>query len=155
MNLIINIKKLTASAQLPEMQTLGSAGGDLHADIAKPITLLPKSTIKIPTGLAMAIPHGFVGLIYARSGLATKNGISPANKVGVIDSDYRGEIIVALCNESDKAFIITPQMRIAQLIIQPVISPSFNDVNELEDTIRNIGGFGSTGCANILILGGV
>lgn len=81
---------------------------------------------------------------YARSGLATKNGISPANKVGVIDSDYRGEIIVALRNESDKAFIITPQMRIAQLIIQPVISPSFNDVNELEDTIRNIGGFGST-----------
>ena len=98
----INIKKLTASAKIPEIQTSGSAGADLHACIDKDVIIRTGDTVKIPTGIAMAIPEGYGGFIFARSGLATKKGLAPANKVGVIDSDYRGEIIVALHNHSNE-----------------------------------------------------
>ena len=113
--------------------------------MSEAVTVMPGTTEFIKTGIAMEIPTGLVGLIYARSGMACKKGLAPANKVGVIDSDYRGEIIVALHNHSDQPVTIEPQDRIAQIVLAPYITASFNEVEELDDTERGEGGFGSTG----------
>lgn len=142
---MINIKRLTPTAVIPEAQTSGSAGADLHACINEPIVIHPNMTAKIPTGIAMEIPCGYGGFVFARSGLATKQGVAPANKVGVIDSDYRGEIMVALHNHSNETCKIEPNQRIAQIVIMPIMTPIFNEVDNLDSTDRADGGFGSTG----------
>ena len=141
----INIKKLTPNAIIPTYGSADAAGADLYACINENVTIAPGETYLVKTGLSMEIPVGFAGLIYARSGLSTKKGLAPANKVGVIDSDYRGEIMVALYNQSDKPQNIEPGERIAQMVITPFIQGIFNEVDELSDTVRGEGGFGSTG----------
>ena len=141
----IKIQKLSNSAKTPEIQTSGSAGADIHACIDKEVIIRPGETIKIPTGIAMAIPSGYGGFIFARSGLASKKGLAPANKVGVVDSDYRGEVMVALHNHSNDIATITPGERIAQIAILPVILPVFEEAESLDETERGNGGFGSTG----------
>mgnify|MGYP004487368613 FL=1 len=141
----VNIKKLDERAVIPTYGTEYSAGADLYAILDGDLTIKPDQTEFIKTGLAMEIPYGYVGLIYARSGLACKKGLAPANKVGVIDTDYRGEIMVALHNHSDKEIIITNKERIAQLVLAPYLKAEFNQVESLEDTVRGAGGFGSTG----------
>ena len=141
----VNIKKLDERAVIPTYGTEYSAGADLYAILDGDLTIKPNQTEFIKTGLAMEIPYGYVGLIYARSGLACMKGLAPANKVGVIDTDYRGEIMVALHNHSDKEIIITNKERIAQLVIAPYLKADFNQVESLEDTVRGAGGFGSTG----------
>lgn len=141
----VKIKKLNDNAILPTYGTEFSAGADLYACMDEPVTLAPGETVLIKTGLAMEIPVGYAGLIYARSGLATKKGLAPANKVGVIDADYRGEIMVALHNHSTLATVVESGERIAQMVITPFLTANFIAVNELEDTLRGAGGFGSTG----------
>lgn len=141
----IQIKKLNNLAHTPTVETEGSAGADLYAATSYDIEIRPHETVKIGTGIAIAVPRGYYGGIYARSGLATKQGLAPANKVGVIDSDYRGEVIVALHNDTDEPQWIPAGSRIAQLLIQPVMRTDFNVVDELNDTERGNGGFGSTG----------
>lgn len=142
----IKVKRLNKTTQLPERQTSGSAGADIHADIAEPVVIRPKETIKIPTGLSIEIPNNEYGaFVFPRSGLSTKHGIALANKVAVVDSDYRGEIQIPLHNNSDKPFIVEPQMRVAQLVIMPVVCASYVDAYELSETDRGNGGFGSTG----------
>ncbi|MCM1466567.1 MAG: dUTP diphosphatase [Alistipes sp.] len=141
----VKIKKLNDNAILPTYGTEFSAGADLYACMDEPVTLAPGETRLIKTGLAMEIPVGYAGLIYARSGLATKKGLAPANKVGVIDADYRGEIMVALHNHSAIAAVVEAGERIAQMVITPFLTANFVAVNELEDTLRGTGGFGSTG----------
>ena len=141
----INIKKLDDKAVIPTYGSEFSAGADLYALLDAPISFEPGETILIHTGIAMEIPTGLVGLIYARSGMACKKGVAPANKVGVIDSDYRGEIIVALHNHSQNPVTIEPKDRIAQIVLAPYITADFNEVEELDDTERGAGGFGSTG----------
>ena len=131
--------------QLPCRASAGSAGVDLQAMIEAPITLEPQKLCRIPTGLAMELPDGYVGLVYARSGLGVKHGIALGNGVGVIDSDYRGEIQVGLCNLSDTAYTITPGDRIAQLVIAPVPPVEYVWSEELSETERGAGGFGSSG----------
>lgn len=130
------------------MPTFGSAqaaGADLYACLEAPVNIEPGQTVFIPTGLAMALPEGFVGLVYARSGLACKQGLAPANKVGVIDSDYRGEFMVALYNHGTEMRTVTHGDRVAQLVITPVLRPVYQEAETLEDTQRGEGGFGSTG----------
>lgn len=141
----INAKLLTSTAHLPEYSTAYAAGADLRADINEPLLILPHKTIKIPTGISLEIPEGYFGAIYARSGLSTKNGLRPANCTGVIDSDYRGNIIVPVHNDTDDAQIIEPGQKIAQIIFQKYKEAYFNEVDDLSKTSRNIGGFGSTG----------
>lgn len=141
----INIKKLKETAVIPTSGSPYSAGYDLYACIDKPTVIMPHTTQKIGTGLAIEVPVGYFGAIVARSGLATKHGIAPANKIGVCDSDYRGEYIVALYNQSDTPYTIQPGERIAQLIVMPYLSVEFTEVNELEETERGTDGFGSTG----------
>ena len=141
----VKIKKISPNAVLPTYGTENAAGADLSACLFAPITIDPGQTFVVKTGLTMAIPEGYVGLIYARSGLATKRGLAPSNKVGVIDSDYRGEIMVALYNQSELPQKIEPGERIAQLVIAPYLQGVFNEVDELSDTTRGAGGFGSTG----------
>lgn len=141
----ISIKKLSTMAKTPEMQTAGSAGADIHACIDKEIIIRPNETVKIPTGIAMEIPDDFSGFVFARSGLATKKGLAPANKVGVIDSDYRGEVMVALHNHSDEIATVSPGERIAQLVILPRVFAEYVEVENLSNTERGDGGFGSTG----------
>lgn len=141
----MNIKKLNPKAVIPTYGTPYSAGCDLYACIDEELVIPPHTTIKVPTGLAIELPEGMVGLIYARSGLATKRHLAPANKVGVIDADYRGELIVALHNHSNDNQAIAVNERIAQLVIAPVFQAEFNEVEELSDTVRGAGGFGSTG----------
>jgi dUTP pyrophosphatase len=141
----VKIKKISPNAVLPTYGTENAAGADLSACLFAPITIDPGQTFVVKTGLTMEIPEGYVGLIYARSGLATKRGLAPANKVGVIDSDYRGEIMVALYNQSELPQKIEPGERIAQLVIAPYLQGIFNEVDELSDTTRGAGGFGSTG----------
>ncbi len=141
----IKVKKLRANAVLPSYESQQAAGADLHACIDGDMTIQPGETQFIPTGLSMEIPVGCVGLIYARSGLACKKGLAPANKVGVIDSDYRGEFIVALHNHGTQPQIVAPNDRVAQLVIAPVFTPGFYEVTELSDTERAGAGFGSTG----------
>lgn len=141
----VNIKKLKENAVIPAYGSQNAAGADLYACIDAQLTIAPGQTILVPTGIAMALPDGYAGLIYARSGLASKKGLAPANKVGVIDSDYRGEIMVALHNHSSVGAVIEPQERIAQLIVTPYVTAAFQTVSELDDTARGTGGFGSTG----------
>ena len=141
----VNIKKLTPNAIIPTYGTEFSAGADLYSGMTESITINAGATEFIKTGIAMEIPVGLVGLIYARSGMACKKGVAPANKVGVIDSDYRGEIIVALHNHSNSAVTIEPGDRVAQIVLAPYVTAAFNEVDELSDTIRGDGGFGSTG----------
>jgi len=141
----VKFKKLTPNAIVPTYGTEFSAGADLYSGMTEPVIINAGTTEFIKTGIAMEIPEGLVGLVYARSGMACKKGLAPANKVGVIDSDYRGEIIVALHNHSDKPVTIEPKDRIAQIVLAPYITASFNEVEELDDTERGEGGFGSTG----------
>ena len=141
----LNFKKLTNLARTPSRGSEQAAGYDLYAATAYDIEIQPHQTVKIGTGIAVAIPEGNFGGIFARSGLATKKGLAPANKVGVIDADYRGELIVALHNDTDEIQIVEAGDRIAQLIILPFVPITFNEVSELNETERGIGGFGSTG----------
>ena len=141
----IRVKKLSPTAILPTYGSAEAAGADLYAFLETDVTISPGQTVLIPTGLAMELPKGYAGLIYARSGLGVKRGLAPANKVGVIDSDYRGEFMVALHNHGAVPQTIRHGDRIAQLLITPVITPGFTEVSTLSDTNRGIGGFGSTG----------
>ena len=141
----IDIKLLTKTAKIPTRGSSEAAGYDLYADIEKDIEIRPHTTEKIGTGIALAIPNGYFGGIFARSGLATKQGLRPANATGVVDADYRSQIIVALYNDSDEPQTITPGMRIAQLIVIPFLPLDFTQVDKLDDTQRGSGGFGSTG----------
>lgn len=141
----VNIKKLNENAILPTYGSEYAAGADLYACNTEKITIESHKTVLVPTGLSMEIPEGYAGLIYARSGIASKRGLAPANKVGVVDSDYRGEVMVALHNHSDIDAEIDVNERIAQLVIAPFLKVEFNETNELSDTVRGEGGFGSTG----------
>lgn len=141
----ISVKKLRSAAQLPTYGSGGAGGADLYACLDAEVVIAPGETAFIPTGLAMAIPAGCVGLIYARSGLACKRGLAPANKVGVIDSDYRGEFMIALHNHGTQPQTVAHGERVAQLVITPVLTPAYSEVEELDMTLRGAGGFGSTG----------
>lgn len=141
----INIKKLTETAILPERGSAYAAGYDLFADTEGKVEIAPHTTAMLPTGLAMEIPEGYFGGIFARSGLASKEALRPANCVGVVDADYRGEVKVALHNDSGEVRVITPGQKIAQLVVVPFLSVEFDEVDELSDTVRGAGGFGSTG----------
>ena len=141
----IRVKILRPGATLPAYGTAEAAGADLTACLEAPVTIEAGSTAFIPTGIALEVPTGCAGLVYARSGMACKQGLAPANKVGVIDSDYRGEIMVALHNHGSAARSIEPGQRIAQLLITPVLTPAYEEADTLSDTARDAGGFGSTG----------
>lgn len=142
----VKFKRITKTAAIPTRGSKYSAGFDLSADINEPILILPHTTVKIPTGLTFELPKGTFGAIYARSGLATKQGLKPANCVGVCDEDYRGEYIVALYNDSNEARIVEPHQRIAQLVITPYLQiDELIEVDSLSKTKRGDGGFGSTG----------
>lgn len=141
----IKIKRLSEEATIPTRGSEYSAGYDLYANIEKPVSIKPHETVKIGTGWAIEIPDGYFGAIFARSGLATKEGLRPANCTGVCDSDYRGEYIVAIHNDSDVVREITPHERIAQLVVIPYLYIDFKETDELSDTSRGRGGFGSTG----------
>ncbi|MBQ9942111.1 MAG: dUTP diphosphatase [Christensenellaceae bacterium] len=141
----IPVKILDKRAQMPTFGSAYSAGADLHACLTSPVSLAPGQTLMISIGIAMEIPKGYVGLVFARSGLALRNGLAPANKVGVVDSDYRGEFHIALHNHSEKVQIVQPGDRIAQLIIMPAPPVEFMLTDELSATERGEGGFGSTG----------
>ncbi len=141
----IRVKKLREGALLPTYGTAQAAGADLYACLEAPLTIAPGETAWVPTGLALEVPEGCAGLVYARSGLATKRGLAPANKVGVIDSDYRGEITVVLYNHGSEAQTISSGERIAQLIVTPVLTPAYTETDRLSETLRGTGGFGSTG----------
>ena len=141
----VNFKKLNENAIVPTYGTEYSAGADLYNLLGEDITVEPHKTVLVHTGIAMEIPEGYCGLIFARSGLATKRGLAPANKVGVIDADYRGEIMVALHNHSDAPVTVEGGERVAQLAILPFLKAEFAEVSELSDTVRGAGGFGSTG----------
>ena len=141
----VKIKKLKENAILPTYGTPYSAGADLYACMDEPVTIAPGETVLIKTGLAMAIPEEYAGLIYARSGLATKKGLAPANKVGVVDADYRGEVMVPLHNHSRVAVTVEHGERIAQMVITPFLTAEFIEAEELDDTLRGENGFGSTG----------
>jgi dUTP pyrophosphatase len=143
-DITVKYKKLSPDAILPSYGTEFSAGADIYALCSEPVTIEAGKTVLVHTGIALAIPDGFVGLIYARSGLASKKGLAPANKVGVIDSDYRGEIMVALHNHSEQSVMIEQGDRIAQLVIAPYYTARFEE-SDLSDTERGGGGFGSTG----------
>ena len=144
-SVVLRMKKVRPEAQLPQRQTEGAAGYDLRACVEAPVTLEPGEGYSFPTGLAGEIPQGLVGLLFCRSGLGVKHGVSLPNCVGVIDSDYRGELIVPLRNFGDKAYTIQPGERIAQLVLVPVFLPPVAEVEELSETQRGTGGFGSTG----------
>ena len=141
----IKVKKLHENAILPTYGTAEAAGADLYACLDTEVVIAPGETAWIPTGLAMEIPRGCAGLVYARSGLACKKGLAPANKVGVIDSDYRGPVTVVLHNHGKEAQTIAHGERIAQMVITPVLTPAYEVAEELTDTTRGQGGFGSTG----------
>ncbi|MBO5222459.1 MAG: dUTP diphosphatase [Clostridia bacterium] len=141
----VRFKKLDPKAQIPTYGSAAAAGADLYALCDDGVVIPAGETVLIHTGLSMEIPEGYAGLIYARSGLASKRGLAPANKVGVIDADYRGEIMVALHNHSAETQTITSGERIAQLVIAPFLHAEFEEVDDLSDTLRGAGGFGSTG----------
>ncbi len=142
---MIRVKQLKTGAKLPTYGSEEAAGADLYACLEAPVTLAPGASAFIPTGIALEVPKGCAGLIYARSGMACKRGLAPANKVGVVDSDYRGEITVVLYNHGSVSQTIENGERIAQFIITPVLTPAYGFVEELSDTRRDQGGFGSTG----------
>ena len=141
----VKIKKLSEYAKVPKYASVSAAGADLYAAVENSIIIKSGETYLVPTGISMEIPEGFAGLIFARSGLATKKGLAPANKVGVIDSDYRGEVMVALFNHSKEDFTLERGERIAQLVITPYLTAQFEETDALSDTQRGEGGFGSTG----------
>ena len=141
----VAVKKLRPNAKLPTYGSEFAAGADLYACLEEAVTVEPHETKLIPTGLAMEIPAGWAGLVYARSGLAMKRHLAPANKVGVVDSDYRGELMVALHNHGTAPQTIEAGERIAQLVLTPYLTAQFFEAEELTDTVRGEGGFGSTG----------
>ena len=141
----VHVKLLRDGAKLPSYGTAEAAGADLYACLEEAVTIEPNDTAFIPTGIALEVPRHCAGLVYARSGLACKKGLAPANKVGVIDSDYRGEIFVALHNHGTLAQIVENGERIAQIVITPVLQPVYETAEALSDTVRGEGGFGSTG----------
>lgn len=141
----VRIKKLSDKARVPEYGSEFAAGADLYAVTDGKVEILPGKTVLIKTGISAEIPEGYAGLIYARSGLASKRGLAPANKVGVVDSDYRGEIMVALHNHSTEPQQIEDGERIAQLVVTPFLRVDFEEAESLSDTERGSGGFGSTG----------
>ena len=142
---VISVKKLNEKAILPTYGSAEAAGADLYACLDAPVTVQPGETAWIPTGIALEGPKGCAGLVYARSGLGVKRGLAPANKVGVIDSDYRGQIHVVLLNHGKTEQTIQHGERIAQFLITPVLTPAYEEAEELSDTDRGAGGFGSTG----------
>ena len=141
----IHVKLLRPGAKLPTYGSTAAAGADLYACLDETVTIQPGEVFWVPTGIALEVPAGCAGLIYARSSMGAKRGLAPANKVGVIDSDYRGEIRVVLLNHSNQPQTVSPGERVAQMIITPVITPPYEAVEELTDTDRGAGGFGSTG----------
>ena len=141
----VRVKRVLEGAKLPTYGSAAAAGADLYACLEETVTIQPGETVFIPTGIALEVPQGCAGLIYARSSMGAKRGLAPANKVGVIDSDYRGQVMVALHNHSALPQSVEPQERIAQLLITPVYTPGFVETEELSDTQRGSGGFGSTG----------
>ena len=141
----VSVKKLSPAAKLPSYGTPEAAGADLYACLEQPVTIEPGASAWISTGIALEVPRGCAGLIYARSGMACKKGLAPANKVGVVDSDYRGEVTVVLHNHGDRPQTVEPGERIAQLVITPVLTPVYEEVKELSSSERGAGGFGSTG----------
>ena len=141
----IRVKKLNPNAFLPSYGSSEAAGADLYACLSEPLIVQPGEVAWVSTGIALEVPKGCAGLVYARSGLACKRGLAPANKVGVVDSDYRGEVKVVLLNHSKEAQIIEHGERIAQFVITPVLTPVYEEVAELDETDRGVGGFGSTG----------
>ena len=142
---VIRVKKLNEKAILPTYGSAEAAGADLYACLDAPVTVQPGETAWIPTGIALEVPKGCAGLVYARSGLGVKRGRAPANKVGGIDSDYRGQIHVVLLNHGKTEQTIQHGERIAQFLITPVLTPAYEEAEELSDTDRGAGGFGSTG----------
>ena len=142
----LSVKRLSDKAVIPQYATAGSAGMDLHACLDAPLTIGPLERVKVPTGLTIALPGpGYAAFLFPRSGLGVKSGITLPNCVGVIDSDYRGEVIVGLVNLSDTAYTVQPGDRIAQMVILPVAQANIRVVDQLDDTDRGAGGFGSTG----------
>ena len=141
----IRVKILKQGAKLPTYGSLEAAGADLYACLEQPVIIEPGASAWISTGIALEIPRGCAGLIYARSGMACKKGLAPANKVGVIDSDYRGEVVVVLHNHGDRPQMVESGERIAQLVITPVLTPAYEEVKALSSSDRGAGGFGSTG----------
>ena len=141
----IRVKILREGARLPAYGSAEAAGADLYACLDAPVVIEPGKTAFVPTGIALEVPRNCAGLIYARSGLACKRGLASANKVGVVDSDYRGEILVALYNHGDVSQTVEHGERIAQFVITPVLTPAYEVTETLSDTVRAEGGFGSTG----------
>ena len=141
----VRVKKLHQNAILPTYGSAEAAGADLYACLDAPVTIEPGEIFWVPTGIALEVPKGCAGLVYARSSMGAKRGLAPANKVGVVDSDYRGEIRVVLLNHSKQPQTLEPGERVAQFVITPVLQPHYELVDELTDTDRGIGGFGSTG----------
>ena len=145
MNFDLRIKKLRDNAQMPTYGSEYAAGADMYAALDEAVTIEPGETKFIPTGLAFEIPEGYAGFVHARSGLASKRGLAPANKVGVIDADYRGEVMVALHNHGKEPQTVEAGERIAQMIIAPFVAVNYVFSDELDETVRGEGGFGSTG----------
>ena len=141
----IRVKKLHPNAMLPTYGSAEAAGADLYACLEEAVTIQPGEVYWVPTGIALEVPKGCAGLVYARSSLGAKRGLAPANKVGVVDSDYRGEVKVVLLNHSKQPQTLAPGERVAQFVITPVLTPAYEEVEELTDTSRGAGGFGSTG----------
>ena len=141
----VAVKLLREGAKLPSFGSEFAAGADLHACLDAPVSIAPHEAKLIPTGLAMEIPVGWAGLVYARSGLAMKRDLAPANKVGVVDADYRGELMVALHNHGQQVQTVEPGERIAQLVLTPYLAAHYYETETLSDTVRGAGGFGSTG----------
>ena len=141
----IRVKKLHPNAKLPTYGSPEAAGADLYACLEEAVTIQPGEVYWVPTGIALEVPKGCAGLVYARSSMGVKRGLAPANKVGVVDSDYRGEIKVVLLNHSNQPQTLEPGERVAQFVITPVLTPAYEEAEDLSDTSRGIGGFGSTG----------
>lgn len=141
----IRVKKLRPNAIVPTYGSAEAAGADLYACLDSEVTIAPGEIFWVPTGIALEVPKGCAGLVYARSSMGAKRGLAPANKVGVVDSDYRGEIKVVLLNHSKEPQVLQPGERVAQFVITPVLQPVYEEVEELTDTGRGTGGFGSTG----------
>lgn len=144
-NVLLRVKRVSPTAILPKQQTAGAAGIDLCADLAEDVVINPHETVMISSGLAFEIPAGYFGAIYARSGLSTKRGLRPANCVGVIDSDYRGPVGLPLHNDTDEVRVVQPGDRVAQMVIQEAFGVILEEAEELSETDRGSGGFGSTG----------
>ena len=141
----IRVKKLTDTAKIPTRGSISAAGYDLYADLETPVEIMPHETVMVGTGLSMEIPEGYFGAIFARSGLAAKESLRPANCVGVVDADYRGPFMIAVHNDGETARRVVPGERIAQLVILPFLAAEFDEVEQLGETERGEGGFGSTG----------